>query len=114
MNGKAIPKIISASIDLSKIDRSRVIEGRNGAQYVDITLVNTPGNQYGKDYLVKQDFGKEAREQKIETPILGNGKAFLVDQGSQADGNSSGGSSSPQTPPPAPVVPASPLNDLPF
>lgn len=109
-----IPKIISASIDLSKIDSSKVIEGRNGAKYVDVTLVNTPGNQYGKDYLVKQDFGKEAREQRIETPILGNAKAFLHDQGETADSRQF---STP--PPPAPAASSagpesSTLSDLPF
>lgn len=105
-----IPKIISASIDLSKIDASKVVEGKNGAKYLDITLVNTPGNQYGKDYLVKQDFGKEAREQRVETPILGNGKSFLQDQGQTA--NSSSGSA----PSPAPSAPSSnsSLDDLPF
>jgi hypothetical protein len=106
-----IPKIISASIDLSKIDQSKVVEGRNGAKYVDVTLVNTPGNQYGKDYLVKQDFGKEAREQRVETPILGNAKAFLLDQGEPC-GASSAPSSPP--PPPTPQVGKTSLDDLPF
>lgn len=106
-----IPKIISASIDLSKIDPSKVVEGRNGAKYVDLTLVNTPGNQYGKDYLVKQDFGKEAREQKVETPILGNAKAFLIDQGQTSD--SAG--SPPPDPSPSPFTGNSTdLSDLPF
>ena len=36
-----IPKIISLSINLSKIDRSRIVEGKDGAKYVDVTLVNT-------------------------------------------------------------------------
>lgn len=102
---ETIPKIISLSINLSKIDRSRIVEGKDGAKYVDVTLVNTPENQYGKDYLVKQDFGKEAREQKVETPILGNAKAFLV-----GEGRKNGGSA----PPPAPSTPSSTLSDLPF
>lgn len=106
---ETLPKIISASIDLSKIDQSKVVEGRNGARYADVTLVNTPGNQYGKDYLVKQDFGKEAREQKIETPILGNAKAFLIDQGRPC-----GQDSAPVAPAPAPAPGKSQLDDLPF
>lgn len=108
-----IPKIIAASIDLTKIDRSRIIKGKNGAEYVDLTLVNTPGNQYGKDYLVKQDFGKEAREQRIETPILGNAKSFLHDQGTTTD--DAGGSPAPAAPSASSGgVGSSTLSDLPF
>lgn len=103
-----LPKIVSISVDLSKIDPSRIVEGKNGARYVDMTLVNTPDNQFGKDYMVKQDFGKEAREQKIETPILGNGKAFLVDQGRQNGDSPDSGSSSPS------VSSSSSLTDLPW
>lgn len=101
-----IPKIISASINLSAIDRSKIIEGKNGAKYVDITLINTPGNQYGKDYMVKQDFGKEARQNKVETPILGNGKAFLLSEGQTS------GSAPTSVPTETPQGPTS--DDLPF
>lgn len=104
---QSVPKIIAVSINLSKIDASRIVEGKDGAKYLDLSLTNTPDNQFGKDYLVKQDFGKEAREQRIETPILGNAKAFLVGEGRKNGGQASSSA-------PKPTGPTSNLSDLPF
>ncbi len=80
-----IPKSISISIDLNKIDQQYIVEGKNGARYLDVKLVNTPDNQYGNDYLVSQSLPKEVREQVKasggeypKTPILGNAKAWEV------------------------------------
>lgn len=79
----SIPKAINASINLTMIDKSQIVEGKNG-KYVNIRLVNTPDSQYGYDYMLTQDIPKELREQGLKGPILGNGRAYDCDGGRQA------------------------------
>ena len=78
-----IPSAISISINLDKIDKSHIIKGEKG-RYMNVRLVNTPTSPYGHDYFVAQDFPKELREQGLRGPILGNGKAWGIGEGSQA------------------------------
>lgn len=83
-----IPKSISISIDLNKIDEQYIIQGKNGARYVDLKLVNSPDNQYGSDYFVSQGLPKNVRDQikasggeYPKTPIVGNGNAWQIMEG---------------------------------
>jgi hypothetical protein len=83
-----IPKSISISIDLNKIDEQYIIQGKNGARYVDLKLVNSPDNQYGSDYFVSQGLPKNVRDQVKasggeypKTPIVGNGNAWQIMEG---------------------------------
>jgi len=83
-----IPKSLSISIDLNKIDDKYVVKGKDGARYLDLKLVNTPDNEYGNDYFVSQALPKNVREQIKEsgadwpkTPILGNAKAWQCMEG---------------------------------
>ena len=67
--------IISAKLDVSKIDKTKLFKGQKGT-YLDITLLeNRNGtDQYGNDFMVVQDLGKEARDKGEKGPILGNAK----------------------------------------
>ncbi len=67
--------IISAKIDVTKIPKSAIFVGAKG-KYIDITLLkNRDGtDQYGNDYMVVLDLGKEARERGEKGPILGNAR----------------------------------------
>lgn len=67
--------IISAKIDVTKILKDKLFKGEKGT-YLDITLLkNRDGpDQYGNDYMVVQDLGKEARDKGEKGPILGNAK----------------------------------------
>jgi len=69
--------MITASIDLCLIDQSKckkMVRKRGPkACSADIVLIETPDGKYG-DWMVKQDFGKEARESGVQSPILGSGK----------------------------------------
>ena len=67
--------MISAKINVSKILKEHLFKGEKGT-YLDITLIpNKEGtDQYGNDYFVVQDLGKEARESGQKGPILGNAK----------------------------------------
>jgi len=88
-----IPKSITFSIDLNKIDESYVTKGKDGARYLDLKMVNTPDNPYGYDYFVSQQLPKAVRTQIKEsggdypqTPIVGNAKAWEVMGGSSNEG----------------------------
>lgn len=67
------PKLISVSVDVTKLDKSRFFPGKNGAKYANLVLVHTPDGKFG-DYMVKIDSTKEEREQRVQMPIVGNGK----------------------------------------
>jgi hypothetical protein len=67
--------IISAKIDVSKIDKTKLFKGEKGT-YLDITLLENRGgpDQYGNDFMVVQDLGKAARDKGEKGAILGNAK----------------------------------------
>ncbi len=64
--------MISVSIDVNKIDKSKIYKGEKG-NYLKLVLFETPNGEYG-DFMVKQDQSKEEREAGNKMPILGNGK----------------------------------------
>ena len=70
--------MIRIKINLAKIDQTAVFEGKNGARYVDLTLMeNKQGlDQYGNTHMCVQDLGKERRLAGEKGPILGNGKTI--------------------------------------
>jgi len=78
--------LITASIDVTKIDKARLVAGKKVnaegkvAQYLDMTLIETPDNQYGDSHMVVQSVSKEEREQGVKGNILGNGKTFGDDR----------------------------------
>ena len=68
-------QIINASIDLSKIDKSKIVEGKNGAKYYNFSItVNDEKDQYGNDVKLTAQQSKEEREAKATKVYIGNGK----------------------------------------
>jgi hypothetical protein len=67
--------IIRASINTAKIDKSAMIDGKQG-KYIAFTLLeNRDGeDQYGNNFMIIQDIGKERRDTGEKGAILGNGK----------------------------------------
>lgn len=75
-------KIISASIDVSKIDKSKLVEGKNGAKYLNLTIFcNDSKDQYDHDVAISEGQTKEEREAKAKKHYLGNGKTIWVSEG---------------------------------
>ena len=71
--------IINGSIDLSKIDKSKIVEGKNGAKYYNITiLVNDTKDKFGNDASIITQQSKEERESKAAKTYLGNGKTIYT------------------------------------
>lgn len=68
-------KIISASIDLNKIDKSRIKEHKNGAKYYNLTIIcNDTQDTYGNDVSIQQGQTPEERAAKAKKVFIGNGK----------------------------------------
>ena len=66
--------LITASINLSKIDKSKIIEGKKG-QYLPITIsLNDDLDQFGNQGNMTISQSKEERDAKVEKSYLGNVK----------------------------------------
>lgn len=75
---------ISIKINVSKIDESRIFEGKKG-KYIDLTtFIDTSSeDEYGNHGFISQSVSKEEREKDVRTPILGNVKVFYNDSGAK-------------------------------
>lgn len=71
-------KLLSLSVDLSKIDKSKITEGKNGAKYYSLTIeLKDEKDQYGNDLTAWTTQTKEDRESKTSRTYLGNGKIIF-------------------------------------
>lgn len=67
-------KLISLSIDVSKIDKSKLIQGKKGT-YLNLTVaINDQDDQFGNNVSSWISQSKEEREQKADRTFLGNGR----------------------------------------
>ena len=66
--------ILRLSLDVSKIDKSKLYKGKKGVYLNAAVLLKDEPDQYGNDGMIVQDVSKEEREQGIKGSILGNGK----------------------------------------
>ena len=80
----------TVSINVTKIDKSALYEGKNG-KYLSLVLFdNKDGvDQYGNSGFVTQDIGKERREAGQRGSIIGNWKETGQAKPQQAAHNSS-------------------------
>jgi len=71
---------VNFSIDVTKLDKDRFYQGKNGAKYANLTCFITPEepNQFGEHGGIKEATTKEERDQgkDKELPFVGNVKAF--------------------------------------
>ncbi len=74
--------MITLSIDVTKLDKSRFVSGKKGT-YCNLVLIETPHSEYG-EFMVKQDVAKEERESGKQMPILGNAKHLRSRQQGEA------------------------------
>ena len=73
---------IEISIDVTKIDKTRLFEGKKG-KYLTMTAFVDVDNkdQYDNNGMVVHKATKEESQAKTKTPILGNVKVFWSDDG---------------------------------
>ena len=104
---------ISIKLDVTKIDKSRIFEGKKG-KYLDLTtFIDTEAlDEYGNNGFISQSVSKDERAQGVKTPILGNAKVFYQDGHNQAksDGYQPQGGADERNPPQGGVFD----DDIPF
>ena len=99
--------IIATSIDLTKIPKDKIYEGKKG-KYLPITItINDEVDQFGNQGPVIVQQSKEEREAKTEKVYLGNAKVVWTN-GDNVDAAPREGASAP------PPAQAQPVDDLPF
>jgi len=68
-------KIISASINLNKINKSKLIKGKDGNEYLNISIIcNDSENEWGKDISITEGQSEQERKDKVKKNFIGNGK----------------------------------------
>lgn len=68
-------KIISASINLNKINKSKLIKGKDGNEYLNISIIcNDTENEWGKDVSITEGQSEQERKDKVKKNFIGNGK----------------------------------------
>lgn len=67
-------KLLNVSINLSKVDKQRLVKGEKGVYLIVTLAVNDEKDQYDNDVSAWQSQTKEEREAKAERNWLGNGR----------------------------------------
>ena len=79
---------VNQSINLSKLDKSKLFKGKDGSMWANLTsYLDTEKDQYDNNGGIQQSLSKEEREQGIKAPYIGNNKIFWTDS-SQAQAKS--------------------------
>jgi hypothetical protein len=73
--------MIVVSIDVTKIDKSKLVEGKNGQKYYSLVVdeLRTP-DKYNNTHTVYQNQSKDERTDKVAKVYIGNGKEFKFNQ----------------------------------
>ena len=104
--------IIATSIDLTKIPKDKIINGKKG-KYLPITItLNDELDQFGNNGPVVVQQSKEEREAKTEKVYLGNVKVVWTNDNNVGVTPKDGQQAPVQAA--APAAAAAPVDDLPF
>ncbi len=67
-------QMYAAKIDWSKVDKTKLFKGKNGAEYLDVILMPVRESKYGESHFITQSVSKEDRARGVKGAILGNAK----------------------------------------
>jgi hypothetical protein len=68
--------ILSASLNVAKIDQTKLIDGRTG-KFLNVTItINDEVDKFGNNASIFESQSKEEREAKTPKNYLGNGKVI--------------------------------------
>jgi len=70
--------IINASIELTKIDKTKIFE-KDGRKYLSITISVNDETKFGNNVGISHNQTKEEREAKTPKTFIGNGKVSWTD-----------------------------------
>jgi hypothetical protein len=73
--------MINISIDLNKVDKTKLRKHANGALYYNLTIDELREvGKFGETHTVYESQTKEEREKKVKRNYVGNGKEFKFAQ----------------------------------
>ena len=72
--------LITVKLNLSKLEERWIVRGKRG-EWTDLLLIETPNNEYGNSHMVVQAVTKDAKDQGLRGPIVGNTKTFGIKRG---------------------------------
>lgn len=77
---------VNLSIDVTKINKADLYQGKNGAQYLSMTVFIDPNEigRYGDHGMITQSISKEQKDAGEQGAILGNAKVFWSEDNSHA------------------------------
>lgn len=87
--------IISANIDLTKIEKAKIYEGKKGKYYPITIVLNDELGQYGDSGYIQTEQTKDERDAKLPKSYLGNVKVVWTN-GSNVEPAPRDGESAPQ------------------
>lgn len=105
--------IISANIDLTKIEKAKIYEGKKGKYYPITIVLNDELGQYGDSGYIQTEQTKEERDAKLPKSYLGNVKV-VWSNGQNVEPAPREGSQAPQQNNFAAPQQSTPEPDLPF
>jgi hypothetical protein len=77
--------ILSASLNVAKIDQTKLIDGRTG-KFLNVTItINDEVDKYGNNASIFESQSKEEREAKTPKNYLGNGKVIWTSDKKKED-----------------------------
>lgn len=82
-------QIISISIDLSKIDKTKIIEGKKGKYYNLSVIVNDEKDSFDNDVAVCENQTQAERHDKEPKKYLGSGRVVWTGKSKPKENNSS-------------------------
>jgi hypothetical protein len=103
-------QLFSASLDVSKISKDKLVKGEKGT-YLNITIsINDEADKYGNVLTITESQTQEEREAKSNRNYLANGKLVWSTEG----GSTAKKTPATPTPPPAAAPVVEEGDDLPF
>lgn len=103
--------IISANIDLTKIEKQKIYEGKKGKYYPITIVLNDELGQFGDSGYIQTEQTKEERDSKAQKSYLGNVKVVWTNGQNVNTAERDGGGSPQQQ---NFSQPPQPQDDLPF
>ena len=71
--------IIKFGLKLNQLDKSKIIQGKNGPIYPLVVYVNDEPNQWNQNVTVSTDWTKEEREAGKKNDYVANGRVTKTD-----------------------------------
>ena len=71
--------ILAGYIDLTKIDKSKITDGKNGQKFLDISISINDESRFGRNASISIGQSKDEREAKQPKVYVGNAKVVWTD-----------------------------------